>query len=904
MCSNGVVIDTTPPVAGYIFDGSGNEDAEFLPSTKRVRAKYQQFADKESPMVKYDWKIVYYDKPLDITPFVNIHLAQRTPLMEGLELQPGQKYKIVIRGTNAAGLQTSAESNGFIADNTAAKCNTVLDVIKETDNIDVDFVRELKSIQAKWKCVDDESGIQKQFIAIGTYPGGEDIKPFTSIQEYNASSLADGGVFVSIAAIDIEPGVRYHVTVKAYNRAGLRRTVSSDGIMIDTTPPAVALQFIKDGLKGKDVNYTKERFTFSVHWDQAFVDAESGLAEYRVGLGTKPGSTDTKSMQSIGKQTNITLTGLLLESGRKYYATVVGCNGVGMCVNASSNGALVDFVPPHTGDVVTGFRGPPVLYQWITKSVWARWNWCPADEKRISYSLASKACSNHSFYDIHSGINGFGLSVASLMNEGLVAEMKEVGRVRMSGRSVDLRDGVYSAVVEATDKAGMTSIGYSNVFIVDSTPPDVIDLQHGHLGDIIMFTNNQDLTFRSYFRLEDDLSKVLAYKVFVGSYIGADDVSSSQSIVLSHSQYAIAVNWTATQSVKLENRRMYYITVQAINNAGLIGSGSSKALIADFEAPKHAIVLDGWGMSDLKYQSYSSIYRAHWYGLIEFSGVHSMYLGLKSKYDTNACDVNPLQLVPAKTNYHVLSGLNLQSGSKYYACLKVVDNAGNIAYFSSNGILIDSTPPVPGHVMDGDSGQDIDTQIESSILWASWKNFTEKETEIVSYKLAFGTSPGNDNVQKFMDVGLVTSAASTSLKVPELTSGQRYYASVIALNNLGIPSTKVTSNGVLVDYTPPIFTVKASDGTRTRIDEKYTNLPSLSCSWECVDSDTDLRSVEIAFGLQPGASDVKNFTNIPVAQTQYVYPTVLRSGFRYFATVRCTNRYWSFFCVYLQWYHI
>ena len=96
------------------------------------------------------------------------------------------------------------------------------------------------------------------------------------------------------------PKVRYHVTVKIINGAGLKKTITSDGILIDTTLPTVAPEYIKDGESGKDKNFSSERFAFSGHWEQAFADAESGIAEYRVGLGSKPGLADIKEFFTIG----------------------------------------------------------------------------------------------------------------------------------------------------------------------------------------------------------------------------------------------------------------------------------------------------------------------------------------------------------------------------------------------------------------------------------------------------------------------------------------------------------------------------------------------------------------------------------------------------------------------------
>ena len=890
MCSDGILIDTTQPKPSFFHDGAGKDDAKFLSSPRRVRAKFTFFTDRESPIVKYELKIVSNITGEDVTTFVDIPLTIQTPLMGGLSLDVGFPYRFVLRGTNAAGLQAVTETNGFIIDNTPPFCDgQVIDVTDANDTSDVDFVSEASVIQAKWRCFDRESDIRSQLLGVGTYPGGDNIQEFEELRVISQTAK-DAMFYVQIFNIPLLPKVRYHVTIKIINGIDLKKTISSDGILIDKTPPTVAALYIKDGDRGKDKNFTNDRFTFSAHWKQAFADSESGLAEYRVGLGTAPGLANIRTFHTVGSQTNVTFTGLLLKSGQRYFVTVIGCNRAGLCVNDSSNGAVVDFVPPHSGKVVTGLAGPPVLYQWITKSVWARWNWCLADEKRVSGFFNYSQCSNDSFYDVHSGIDRFGISVVSQGTDQLLKPFKLAGRQRYTGRNVNLTDGVYSVAIEATDKAGVTARGFSNTFIVDSSPPVVTLVQHGHFGETMAFTNTHFAILRAYFVVDDDISQVKSYKIGVGSYSGGDDVIAFQSFFLSFPTPSLRANWTSHETTSLKNNQRYFITVLAINSADLFTIKSSPPLLSDFEAPENGVILDGWGFKDAQYQSFTSIYRAHWYGFTDFSGIEEVYLGLSTKSSSTFCDARKEEIVSGNTNAHVLSGLVLISGQTYYACLKLVDKAGNSALFFSSGLVVDTNPPRTGYVTDGRPGRVIDAQIENSVLRASWGNFTENETMIVSYELAFGSFPGGQDIQGFTNVGIVKTATSSKLKVSELASGKRYYATVIAYNVLGMPSSMVSSDGVLVDNTPPFFSQQVSDGDDPSNDIAFSSESSLTATWKCEDPDSGLSNIEIAFGLQTGDTDVMNFKSLPVSQSSFVSNLHLQTGYRYFVSIRCTNK--------------
>ena len=889
-CSDGVIIDTTPPVARNFV--VGKDGTGYVPSITRIFGKFQHFLDGESPMVHYEWKLVDEDTGNDVVPFRTIPLYQTSPLLDGLSLISGKKYTSVLKGTNAAGLYSTVNISGVIPDDTIPTCNVPpSDVTSFNDVKDKDFVRRLSNLTAMFSCYDNESGIQSVRAAVGTYPGGKNVHAFVDIRELIKRTSDDfNTTWVTFNNVNVSSMVWYYVTIKVRNNAGFVRTLSSDGILIDTTGPTVLPSYIRDGYQGVDKRFSSEFDIFPAHWGNAFADAESGIGEYFVGLGTSLGSDDQSAFRSNGVSTRVMISSGGLKSGVTYYVTVIACNRVGMCVNGSSNGAIVDFVPPHLGVVIAGHVGPPLKITWINKAAWARWQWCPAD--KLNQPLAADTCDSLSFFDEHSGIKQFGLSVLSYDTADLLAPPKTVGRVVISGLHVNMPNGVFSAVVEAEDRAGVRSNAISESFIVDATPPRLMKIYHGNEDQPIRYTRVQNHVFSAYFEVVEDVSEIARYSLGVSSYPGGDDVlpfTTNEPDILSN---VIRVNWTATTAKTLENGRKYYISVKAINSAGLSVVATSLPLIFDMEPPLVAHVLDGWGTQDARYHSFATIFRMHWRRATDVSGIDETKVCLSSSKETDNCDIHPMVKISDSLLSYSFTNISLQSGTHCYALLLLKDSAGNLGNYWSDGVLVDTSPPVSGRVTDGQSGRDVVYQRETNTLHASWSGFYENETLIHHYELAFGTSANTSDVQPFTDVGLVTSSASSNLLVSELRNGVKYYARVVAFNTLGVPSKISTSNGVLIDSTPPTFSSPVSDGVDPYLELDYSNqVTSLAVSWACRDTDSGLIRVFVGFGTQPGVVDVVDYQRVLPYQTSYTVKNLtLSQGYRYFASVKCTNR--------------
>ena len=889
-CSDGVAIDTTPPLPRSFT--VGKDGTKLIPSVRRVSGKFEHFVDHESPIIRYQWKLIDDNTRKDITPFITIPLTQRSPLLYGLRLTSGRKYTAILKGTNAAGLYAMVNVSGIVPDDTTPVCEgKPRDVIGFDDVIDRDFVSRLTNLTAMFSCYDHESGIQSIQAGVGTYPGGEDVHSFVDVRHLTVRRSEDlKRTWVTFGNVSIKKLTRYHVTINVKNMIGHRTTVSSDGILVDTTAPTVSSTYIRDGLEGVDRKYSKEFQTFPAHWENAFADAESGIGEYFIGLGSSPGLDDKSSFSSNNLSTKARIRSDNLESGVKYYVTVIGCNRVGMCVNGSSNGAIVDFIPPHTGKVVAGQEGPPLKITWINKAAWARWQWCPAD-KSSELVVSPDTCDESTFYDEHSGIRRFGLTVLSYRTADILTPVKTVGRVISSGLHLTMPNGVFSVVVEAEDRAGGTANGISKSFIVDTTPPRVAKLYHGKENVQIMYTRTENYLFTAFFEITEDISEIVSYSIGVSTFAEGDDIIPFTKYEIDVVATNIRVNWTSDAEKTLVNERKYYITLKSKNAAGLFLITSSIPLVFDNQPPSVSHVLDGWTIQDSQYHPFSHIYRMHWLGVTDTSGIDEIQVCLSSTEDENDCSLHPKVKISAKATSHTFTNITLQSGVYCYAYLEMTDKAGNSGSFWSSGTMIDTTPPRKGKVLDGQERSDRVYQRETNILYASWSGFSENESTIHHYELAFGTSQNNSNVQPFTNVGLVTSASSSNLLVSELNNGVIYYAQVVAYNVLGIRSDIATSDGVLIETTPPVFLSPVSDGAKFGSDYDYSsNLTSLSLNWKCEDKDSGLRQVFVGVGTQPGIQDIAVYRTVLPYQNSHNFDGLnLTKGLRYFSTVKCIN---------------
>ena len=114
----------------------------------------------------------------------------------------------------------------------------------------------------------------------------------------------------------------------------------------------------------------------------------------------------------------------------------------------------------------------------------------------------------------------------------------------------------------------------------------------------------------------------------------------------------------------------------------------------------------------------------------------------------NVCDLKApetIDILETKISANVKTLMDL--GSVYYITLSATNGAGLVTMMSSNGVVIDYTPPVPGVVIDCNDhhGGDIDFVTKDQTLYASWNSFEDKESAVKFYEFSLCESQNLTN---------------------------------------------------------------------------------------------------------------------------------------------------------------
>lgn len=132
----------------------------------------------------------------------------------------------------------------------------------------------------------------------------------------------------------------------------------------------------------------------------------------------------------------------------------------------------------------------------------------------------------------------------------------------------------------------------------------------------------------------------------------------------------------------------------------------------------------------------------------------------------------------------------------YYVTVQAITASGNEVTASSNGVTIETTPPVLLSVIQHfdvsfSEEEPVRFQGNNNTISASWR-FQDEQSGVLNHRWGIGTTPYSTNVREYESVGLSQRARATGL---ELAHNVTYYISVLVENGAGLVAN-VTSDGV------------------------------------------------------------------------------------------------------------
>ena len=646
-----------------------------------------------------------------------------------------------------------------------------------------------------------------------------------------------------IGNVTLVQNIVYCVAVRATNGAGLTIDAQSDGVLVDHTPPDEVAAM--DGTSPTaDIDSQTESTSITFTW-LSITDAESYVVALEVGLGTAPNDDDVVPMTSVGNATTTyTFDSLDLVVGQVYFSKVCATNGARLTTCVHTDGILID-EPLPVGDtgVEIGVVPPPIHYQTNETHLSAYW-----------YKYPASVVVGH-----------FAMGIGTSDQDPDFMEFFDVGTNVSYDASVSLQAGdTYYALVKLFDLSGVekeTTPSYG--VVVDDTPPIAPATVQLHvLSETTIEASWDDFV--------EDETFVRYYKWAVGTSPCGAQV---------HPYTNVGQETTANRQIEFVSGLTYYVAVSALNAAGLTSKACSDGVLYDDSPPVAGNVRDGSEIGkDIDYETKDMTVAANWDAFLDGeSGVKRCFVGIGTS--RVLADKVPFVEVSPNVTQHEFVDVVLEPGKTFYALVNCTNGVGLAILGSSNGVVVDDTPPVAGTVTT------IRYQSSSSELQASWRNFNDAESFVDVCAWAIGTEENPEQVQAFQSVFLNEKAVANGLS---LSTGVSYIVTVQCSNGAGL-SASASSDGLIVDAFPPNGG-NVYDSAEGDVDWHDSTI-GIDSHWsDFSDPESGIVQYKGFLGTYAGGCEVASVLNLPPDLTSYsCEQCVFLAGMRYFITVVAVN---------------
>ncbi|KAK3104702.1 hypothetical protein FSP39_008103 [Pinctada imbricata] len=881
--TNGVIIDQSDPMIYWLRVGvigpapESRIDGYVWQSDRQgIKASWAA-ADPQSGIVDYQLAVgttqVYYYQTdaywenaylilgaTDVLSWFSVGM-ETSHYISGLTLDLSNEitklpaYHVSIRAENGAGQTSTTPTYStpiyIYEDNTAG---LVIDGPDGTETVvggasveltnDMDYTLDSSSVTVQFSGFESTvHGVMKFEQAVGTQPGGEEVLPFTEfgvIQAEEDNVTGDGIASSGYAHMNLalQANQTYYTSIRAVTNNGDVIQANSDGFIVDQSPPEIVFDSLS-GYNTMEYNITPSSQIYVVSEDSLtaswhYNDTESEVVRAWYAVGTYPRGEDIVARQLITVDDTLSYTlvsGTVTPdvSGKPNIITVWAENSVGLVSEVMSGSIIFDVSSAQPGTVT-----------------------CP----KFAQSTVPLDCTWSGFIDTESPIVTYYVTMGTaqgnddVFNNGTVAG--DVQRFTIDGVFGQLQHGVsYFVTVTAVNKVGMEISAFSDVIGVDLTPPTfgrVIDLHSVYRLDN---TNNTatvemnkkvcdtdeecdaldaictesltslSVTWQPFGDLE---SGIVELQVAVGTSAGGGQIKAFETIPLDSKHYTVG-------GLNLNGHRQVYVTVKAMNEAGLSSVATSNGIYMSYLSqgkeplsPVGIMDVTEGAEIDVDFQTDPSTIMAQW----DVSGDPCPVV----KYEWAIQRLDGVVISDFLDTSMGTSGMNdaltMLNGETYINMVRVTNALGYQYILRSNGVTIQDTPLLPGNVYDGDiAGFDLNFIPSRTTISANWNGFglssdaivqidinsgnpglqqdsnqlaaQDRSQRVAYYMVAVGTdrryNKTRDDVVPYTNVGTNTSVTFYDLDLTPNTA--IYYFTVIAFSKSFSKAT-VTSNGFYV----------------------------------------------------------------------------------------------------------
>ncbi|XP_067682774.1 uncharacterized protein [Haliotis asinina] len=861
--SRPMVVDTSPPTSGHVFDGthplttSGMKDRDYVTSIEEMGARWEGFSDPHSSIAYYrikvgtcsGWENIMAEYQAGNREDAAFHLQHHIPFEEGV------RYYVTVTACNMAGLCSSATSDGVILDQTPPVPGRVMD---GTQDRDTQYQASRTFLGCTWHGFQDtESGVDFYEWRIGTTPGGDDIlKPrYAALEEVALVTLTN--------TTKLTTGHEMFCTVRVYDKAGLFSESTSNGFIIDNSAPEIIKRPSIDGGLGSLVAMTLiSRSTLKVSWEVR--DEESFIEKQYISISSHQlGEFDSSLMELPGLVREFTFSKLNLHDGSRYQIRVSSCNMAGLCSTSDTEEILLDGSIPTTGALAVETdhaaqlsRHQSSYMMWSPTSVHLAWlgfadlhsgiehykvtvgsepfasdfllhplifrhNTTGPDKDdegivQLFTADTKDLSSRTSVFVTIWAVNHVGLLSSPLHSELVLGRLGELQLVRRC-RSYNCEGHCVCAALDKTcgSRQGCTVMNNGNAVV---TVKDILDLRNLD-GDEIA-NNNDDADFSP---CDTFLAATWAVATSQGLQpvryeysVGKSDQESPKGIFNGGSERVwfdaghlqITVSLIDTGKI-LTSGLTYSVFVRAWYNDNTYSIFKSDGIFVDNNRPT---VTDRIGNAikelkalsdskDIDYQSSNVSICVRWAD--KFPQGQSGHLKYRVFISTSPGGHSTHASPDLEETSYTAAELILEPSTVYFTSVLVYNKAGLVSWSYSDGVQPDVEPPVSGHVKDGDGLFDIDFQSSPTDIAASWFGFSDRESSVINYFWCVGevNDTTDCSIVDWQNGGLHTSVM-TRLDSP-LADGLSIWMKVYAVDAVGHTSRVVVSDGVVIDTSSP-----------------------------------------------------------------------------------------------------